>query len=170
MMGRGSRKPTPHRLAHARAGFTLVELLVVVAISLILFGLISINLGQSQTSISLSSVANTLLSDIKNQQLQAMTGGIGSTSAQQPHGLYMQAGSYTLFAGSSYSAGDSNNFVVTAPSTVSISTSFSGSTLLFTKGAGEVQSFINGSNTITLTGIGGSKTVTVGRFGALSVN
>ena len=164
-----SRNSQAHSRPH-QSGFTLIELLVVMAISIILVGLISINLGQSKTSVSLSTVTDTLLADIKQQQMQAMTGDTGSTTSQQPHGLYLQATTYTLFAGSAYSAGDSNNFAVSLPQTVSLSSTLSGSTLLFSKGSGDVQNFVNGSNTITLTGIGGSKTITIGRFGALSVN
>lgn len=154
-----------------QAGFTLIEILVVIAMSAILFGLITINLGQSRTVVSLSTVTDTLLSDIKHQQLQAMTGDIGSTNAQQPHGLYVQSSNYTLFAGSSYSGADNNNFVVSMPATISLTSAFSDNTVLFGKGTGDVQSFVNGNNTITINdNSGSSKVITIGRFGALTVN
>ncbi len=153
---------------HVSPGFTLVELLVVMAISIVLFGLISINLGQTQTSSSLASVTDTLLSDIKRQQLDAMAGSVGSASSQQPQGIYVQSSSYTLFAGSSYSASDGNNFVVNAPTNVTFGTSFGSSQVVFGKGSGEVQGFSGTNNTITVTTTGGTRTITVGRLGAVS--
>lgn len=151
-------------------GFTIIEVLVTISIALVLFGLISINLGKSSSAVSVSGVVNTLLADIKHQQLLAMGGDQGSTSSQQSQGIYLQADSYTLFAGNSYSGGDSNNFTVDLPSSVTLTTSFAGNTVLFTKGAGEVNSFVGGNNTITISDPSTSQTITIGRLGALTVN
>ena len=90
----------------SQSGFTLVELLVVIVIIAVLFALSTINLGQARISTSLTSTTNTLLADIKNQQLLAMVGEQGSTSSQQPHGLYFQNNDYVLFADSSYNSSD----------------------------------------------------------------
>ncbi len=156
--------------ATTQAGFTLIELLVVISIGLVLFGLISINLGQTQTTGSVATVVDTMLSDIKQQQLQAMVGDVGGTSSQQSQGLFIQSNNYTLFAGTSYSGADSNNFIVTMPSTITLATSFSGNTVSFAKGTGQLQSFVNGSNTITVNGKGASKVITIGRLGNVTVN
>lgn len=155
---------------HAKeSGFTLVELLIVITIIAILFVLSTINLGQAQTAASLSSVTNTLLTDLKNQQLLAMVGEEGSTSAQQPHGIYLQSSSYTLFADTAYSGSDTNNFTVSiSPDT--LTTTFPANQVVFDTGDGAVNNFTSGNNTITVAGNGSSQTVTVNRFGALAVH
>jgi prepilin-type N-terminal cleavage/methylation domain-containing protein len=152
-----------------QSGFTLIELLVVLVIIAILFGLTSVNLGHAQSSASLASVTNTLLADIKNQQILAMSGEQGSTTHQQPHGIYLQPDSYTLFADESYNGSDTNNFTVTiSPDT--LATTFPGNQLLFEVGDGAVSGFSSGNNTITITDQGGSEMITINRYGATSVN
>lgn len=151
------------------SGFTLVEFLVVIAISVILFSLMTLSLGKTQETSTVASATDTLMSDIKNQQILAMTGDKGSQTSQQPQGIHIQSNLYVLYAGSSFNSGDTNNFTVSVnPST--LSTTFPGSDLLFNKGDGSVSSFSSGSNTITITRYSTSKTITVNRFGAMTVN
>jgi len=156
-----------------QAGFTLTELLVVLAIITILFALSTIGLGKTQSVVTTSTTVDTLLADIKSQQLLAMAGGIGNTAntAAQQQGVYVQSNQYTLYAGTTFNVGDTNNYVVPAGQNISFSTTFSGGKVLFNKGAGDVSGFVNGSNTITVTSsTGGSKTITINRLGATSVN
>ncbi|HWT55736.1 MAG TPA: type II secretion system protein [Candidatus Microsaccharimonas sp.] len=157
------------RLTHQQSGFTLVELLVVMTIILILFGLSTVALGQPQNTTSSLDTVDTLLNDLKTQQLAAMSGAVGSGSSQQAAGVYVQSNQYTLFTGSSYSAGDAYNYVFTAPNGVSFRTTFPSGTVLFNKGDGSVSGFTAGSNTITVTTSAGSKVITITRFGAITV-
>lgn len=150
------------------SGFTLIEILVVVGISAVLFVLGSINLGNTQSTTSVTSAMDTLLANIKSQQLLAMSGDEGSQSSQQPHGVYLQNTSYTLFAGSTYNSSDTNNFTVNiAPDT--ITTTFPNSTLLFEVGDGAIPDFNSSDDTITITGVAKTQTITLDRFGATSV-
>lgn len=157
------------RLRNQQSGFTLVELLVVMTILLILFGLSTVALGQPQATTSSQDTVSTLVNDLKTQQLAAMSGTVGSASSQQPTGIYIQSNQYTLFTGSVYNAGDSYNYVFTAPTGVSFSATFPSSTVLFSKGDGAVSGFTAGSNTITITTSSGSKLITITRFGAINV-
>lgn len=152
------------------AGFTLVELLVVLAITTMLFGLIGINLGHPQTVASTTTSVDTLLADIRGQQLLAMVGGTGSGTSAQPHGIYLETSRYTLFADSSYNAGDSDNFVVHLSPGAQLTTSFPDIQVVFSKGTGEVENFVDGSNTITIANGGVSRTITMNRFGAPTVH
>jgi prepilin-type N-terminal cleavage/methylation domain-containing protein len=152
-----------------QAGFTLVEILVVVAIIAVIFGLSVVSLGQPQAATNRQDATDTLLSDIKNQQLFAMVGTTGSTSSQQPAGIFVQSNQYTLFTGSSYSAGDGYNYVVAAPQGTTFGTTFPSSIIQFNKGAGDVSGFINGSNTITITTSAGTRTLTFDRYGAVTI-
>lgn len=151
------------------SGFTLVEMLVVIVIIAVLFAIATINLGKTVTTASVTSDVNTLLADLKSQQLLAMIGEEGSTNTQQPHGIYIESGDYVLFADSSYVSSDPNNFPVSiSPNT--LSTTFPSSQVVFETGDGAVTGFSAGNNTITLTGNGTVQTITINRFGATTVN
>jgi prepilin-type N-terminal cleavage/methylation domain-containing protein len=152
-----------------QAGFTLVEMLVVIGIIAVLFALSAVNLGASQSSTSVATTTDTLLSDLRSQQLLAMSGGEGSANAQQPQGVYFQPNSYTLFADPTYSSSDPSNYTVNVGAN-QISTTFSSDQVVFEKGSGEVTSFSSGSNTITVSGSTDSETIIINRFGATSVN
>ncbi len=152
------------------AGFTLVEVLIVMGILIVLLGISLVNLGRPQAAANSNTTVQTLVADLKSQQLAAMSGGTGGTSSAQPYGIYVQGAQFTLFTGSSYSAGDPNNFVESAASGVALSTTLPSSTVIFQKGSGDVQGFVNGSNTITLTGKDGTHTVTIGRYGGVAYN
>jgi hypothetical protein len=135
-----------------------------------LFGLIGINLGHPQTVASATTSVDTLLADLRSQQLLAMVGGTNSSGSVQPHGIYFQATDYTLFADSSYNAGDTDNFVVQLTPGAQLTTTLPSAQVVFTEGTGEVAGFVSGSNTITLTSGDISRTITINRFGAPTVN
>jgi prepilin-type N-terminal cleavage/methylation domain-containing protein len=151
------------------SGFTIIELLVVLAIIALLFALSTINLGQAQVTASVSSVTDTLLADLKNQQILAMSGGEGSTSSQQPHGIYIQSNEYTLFDDASYNGSDPSNYTVDVNS-ITLSTTFLSNQVVFDTGDGAVASFTSGDNTITVSGNGESHTITINRVGAITVS
>ena len=150
-------------------GFTLVEIMITTAILVALCALTLINLGKPQTTASLSGAVDMLVADLRSQQQLAMSGDSGSTSSQQPQGLRLESGQYTLFAGSSYNGADTNNYTAELGDGISLSTTFPGSTILFDKSSGEVNGFSAGNNTITIQKNGDSKTITINRFGTVTV-
>ncbi|MFI5271103.1 MAG: Tfp pilus assembly protein FimT/FimU [Candidatus Saccharimonadales bacterium] len=151
-----------------QSGFTLVELMVVIAIAAILFGLTSINLGKAQQSASLSSVTQTLLADIKNQQMLAMSGGSGSSSTQQSQGVYIQSSNYTLFSGTTFNSGDTYNYSVNIDP-IQLTTTFPSGQIVFNKGDGSVANFNSSKNTVTLSESGTTKVISLNQFGSTSV-
>jgi prepilin-type N-terminal cleavage/methylation domain-containing protein len=161
----------PRFLQNSR-GFTLIEVLVVMGLVAILASFSVVNLIKPQTTASLDGVSATLVVDIKSQQNKAMSGSALSAGSAQAHGIYIQPTSYTLFKGASYSAGDVDNFVISMESDTSLSTTFGSSQIVFSQLSGEVSSFVNGSNTITVNNLngGGSKTLSLNPFGAITVN
>ncbi len=153
-------------------GFTLVEILVVMGLIAILSGVAFINFIRPQNQASLDSIVATLVADLKSQQTKAMAGDGVSAPAAQAHGIYVQSGSYTLFKGSAYSGADTDNFVVSSDTGTTLSTTLPSTQAVFTKGSGDVAGFIAGQSTITVTssGTGVSRTITLNRYGALTVN
>jgi prepilin-type N-terminal cleavage/methylation domain-containing protein len=154
----------------SQQGFTLVEMLVTLVIISMLVALSTINLSRPQTTVSLDGAVDALIADLKNQQLLAMSGDQGGTAAQQAQGIFMQSGSYTLFAGATYNVADANNFVVSTGQGITMATTFPSTRVVFNKGSGDVSGFVNGSNTITLSSSGQTKILTLSRLGAIAVN
>lgn len=140
------------------------------AILLTLIGLSAINLGRPQAAANISTTLDTMLSDLKDQQILAMSGGTGGGSTAIAYGIYIQSSQFTLFSGNSYNGSDPHNFVEMAGNRVTLSTTLPSSVIIFQKGTGDVQGYTSGSDTITLTGPNSIRTITINRFGGLSVN
>ncbi|HSE61383.1 MAG TPA: prepilin-type N-terminal cleavage/methylation domain-containing protein [Candidatus Saccharimonadales bacterium] len=158
------------RSSARQPGFTLVELLLVMGLVAVLAGITSVNLFSPQTKANINSLTDRLAADIKSQQIKAMSGDSMSASAAQEHGVYIQTGTYTLFKGTAYSGADTDNIPIASEGGVTLSTTFPSTQVVFDKGSGEVIGFTNGSNTITLSGSGETKTITINRYGAVTVN
>jgi len=133
-----------------RRGFTITELAIVMGISAILLSLATVNLSVLIPKGNVTTSTDILLTDIKQQQAKAMLGETQGQSTTNSYGIFLENNQYTLFAGSAFNATSSANMVVSVPASLEIVTNLPISTLLFTKGSGEVQGFVQGSNTVTL--------------------
>src|SRR5687768_3328092 len=108
-----ARSITP-RVGSLQAGFSLVELLVVLGLFAVMAGMVTVNLIRPQTAASITGMVDVLATNLRSQQFKAMVGDGSATGSAQSHGVYIQGNQYTLFKGSSYSAVDAENFVTTA--------------------------------------------------------
>ena len=153
----------------AQAGFTLIEILIAIGILTVLAALTVINLGQPQVTASLQGATETLVADLKGQQLQAMAGDNNGTASQQMHGLVVASNHYTLFAGASFDSGDTTNFDVTPGGAITFTSTLTDDQIQFAKGSGEVSGYDSGHNTITVHNGSDSKTVTINRLGTVTV-
>nr|MBI5455687.1 type II secretion system protein [Candidatus Levybacteria bacterium] len=150
-------------------GFTLIELVVVMGILLMLFGFMSFNLVGVQRKTSLDSTVENLVSDMATQQTKAML-GVGS-SAGDSYGIYFQSDKYTLFKGTTYSASDPTNFIISLDSGITFSNiNLPASSLIFSNRTGEISGFLAGQDTITIQDAQGVKTekITVNRYGVVT--
>jgi type II secretory pathway pseudopilin PulG len=149
----------------SQKGFTVVELLLTIGIFIVLTSIATVSLGKFERNASLSSEVNTIIPDVKEQQIKAMAGDGEGSGSISDYGIHISSTSYTLFRGT-YVAGSSSNFVVSLPANIQLSTTFPSSELIFTKGSGEVA----GPNTITLTDMTNSatKTITINKYGAIT--
>lgn len=153
-----------------KKGFTLIELLVVMGIMSILLMLVVINVIKPQSSTALEGATNTLISDLKSQQLKSMVGETGTAEAS-PSGIVFASDKYTLFSGV-HSTTDPLNFEVALGSGVRISTTFPDSRIIFATGSGEVIGFSPGANTITLQwNNSATQTIIINKYGvATNIN
>lgn len=158
---------------YSEKGFTLIELIVVLGITLLIFGFITINMASFQQKTSINTSIDKLISEIKNQQTKAMTGAEANGSGNS-YGIYYQPDRYILFTGSSYSSGDPSNFTVMLDSNSSFTNiSFPSNAIVFLQHSGEFNGFTNEKNTITLKENNGlnEKTVTLNKYGVIvSIN
>lgn len=162
---------TAPRIKYLNQGFTLIELLVVLGLVALLAVFASINLIRPQTKISVDSTVQTLISDIRQQQIKTMSGDTEGQGTALNFGVYFSPTSYTLFRGSTYNPSDISNFEVELDTNLNLSTTFGSSEVVFSRRAGEINNFVGGANTITVTNSadGESKVFFLNQLGAVSL-
>lgn len=154
-----------------RKGFTLIELGVVVTTIAILLSIITINLTSLQQHSYMDTTLETLLSDIKNQQLKSMLGDTEGEAAHEEFGIYFEADRYTLFRGTTYDSDDPFNFTITLPESIEFTNiQFPSALLIFEKGSGEVIGHTESTDSIALRNIttNETKTITVNLYGVFT--
>lgn len=143
-------------------GFTFAEAAVSMAVIAILFGIVIFNLAGEQNRTTLRSTIDTLLSDVRSQQLKTMVGVRDGKDSAGNYGVIFMQNSYVLFHGSFYSASDPSNFVVSLPSNVQISsTGFADNTIIFSAVGGEIAGFLPAGNMINLKEVNQGREVTI---------
>jgi len=157
--------------ANWRAGFTLPELLIVMAILSILFGFMTPNLLHFRQRSVLNTTVDTLVTDLKSQQNKAMVGDTEGSGTISDYGVYFETNRYILFRGSSYDPLAPSNFSINLdPSLTFSSINLPSSRVVFSKGSGET-GLVSGSDTITLTDSTNSdqKIIKINIYGAITV-
>lgn len=150
-------------------GFSLLELIVSITIVSILFALVIINLLNVKQKASLSTSIDTLITDIRNQQLKAMVGDTEGQSSMSNLGIYFATDRYTLFHGN-YSPTDPSNFTITLGDNIVFGNiSFPSSQVVFASKSGEVIG-VTGNQTIVVQDSQEQeqKTLTVNKFGVIT--
>lgn len=164
-MGSTSQSATDTR----QSGFTLLEVMLVMALLATLAGAAVINLIRPQASAVSSISLEVLTADLRSQQLRAMSGESGSGGTLQPHGIKFENDRYILFRGSSFDQSDPDNFTVETETGLTLSTTLPSSVIIFSNGSGEVQNYTEGADTITIhnSSTGESRTVAANRLGVM---
>ena len=144
-----------------RAGFTLVEMTIILGIIAILFSVTSLNLSNITPKTSLDGALQNFIVNLKQQQLLALTNNIN-------HGLYIPSDKYTVFKGNSYNPSDSSNFNFSNDD-ISWSTSASGGVIMFVKNTGNISNMVGTTITISLTQTitQQTKTITINKYGII---
>lgn len=123
----------------AQKGFTFVELLVIMAVMGILMQFGSVSLIRFQQYASTNSSISSLVRDIRQQQLRAMSGDTAGTGTRNDFGIHFLPDRYIAFFGASYSPTNPTNFVIVLEPNIRIAaTTLPGGTLIFRRGSGEI--------------------------------
>lgn len=144
------------------SGFILTELIVVMFIFAVLFGVVTVSLLTVRQKSVTYAPLDLLISDLRSQQLKAMLGDTEGQGGSSNYGIYFSQNSYTL---------ESSNFTVSLDSALQfINITFPSTSVIFAKGSGEVVGFIEGANSLTLkdTVSGEQKTLTINRLGSIT--
>lgn len=149
--------------AKAARGFTLMEILVVVGLLAIIggFGMfLSMETYRATIFKDDRSILISALYKARSQSVNNMCFGAGCTDGVS-HGVHIENGAYTVFQGTTYTVGDTNNEVIQGSPSVTVG----GLTdVVFTKLSGETI-----AGTITLTnGDGHTSTITLNSEGMIS--
>jgi len=150
-------------------GFTLIEVVIAVGVFFMLFGFIILNLPSVIRSENVNTTVDTLITDIRSQQVKAMSGA-GDGTAGSSFGIYFASDRYVLFRGSVYSPSDTSNFTVNLDPSLNISNvTFPSSVLVFSQASGSAKGYVSGSDTLVVKNLVGiqQKTVRVNRFGTV---
>ncbi|MCX6704385.1 MAG: type II secretion system protein [Candidatus Woesebacteria bacterium] len=136
-------------------GYTLIELLVSMGILAILFAITTINISPLPSNTLQTTNLDTLLSDIRSQQTQAMTNDAS-------YGVHFEPGSYTLFTGESYTQGLSANTVISLDSGIVFSNvTFPNSVIVFSPGTGDIVGYTAGADSFVIKSSVTNKSTTV---------
>lgn len=152
-------------------GFSLLEVMITTSVMAVLFGIITFNLLRTQGSTSERSNLDNLVSDIRSQQLKAMTGSTEGRAAASNYGVYFLSDRYTLFNGNSYNAADPTNYTIQLPEDIEItSTTLPSNTLLFSVLSGEVVGYSDSSNSIIFKSLSTNDqtVITLNRYGVIT--
>ncbi len=142
-------------------GFTFPEVIVILGIVAVLFGIVTVSLLRIQRSPQVRTTATILMTDIKSQQLKAMMGDTQGTGVRELYGVAVEPSQYVLFRGNTYIPENPANAPVEFGPSLLASTTIPGGTLLFAKGSGEIIGHIDGADTVTLSNKDNGQAVTL---------
>ena len=145
------RQETTKLKLQLNSGLTLIELLLVIGILAVLFSIGFVSLANINVISGNNSASVVLISDLKTQQIKAMTGDTEGRGIPDNYGVKILPSSYVLFHGLSYNASDTSNFSVPVDSGYILSTTFPNSTIIFASESGQLIGFVANQNTISLT-------------------
>jgi len=149
-------------------GSTIIELIVVMTIIGIFARIVTFNLYRSHQRAGRTVTRNTLLSDMRLQQMRAISGEVAQEGEHDDYSLYFEEDGYTLFPGSVYESSNPDNRKVTLNSVFMFSdVTFPSDTLTFERISGQVQNYASESDSVTVTNrqTGESFTVWVNAYG-----
>lgn len=154
-------------------GFTLIELIVIMAIFGLLLGLVGLNLSTSRQSAVRNSAVSVLVSELKSAQLKSMQFDTQGEVSNLDYGVYFTTDSYILFSGSTYNNSDPDNYIVNLDNGIEFSEiNLPSDQIVFVRGSGEVLNFDSGQNYVVLSDTRDSTQYRIqfNKFGVITYN
>ncbi len=158
------------------SGFTLLETIIVIAIFLLLSALVLPNSLNFRSSSSINTIVSTFMTDLKNQQIKAMTGDTEGRGFPDTYSIYVKSAtpsSYVLFHGQNYSQSDTSNFAIVIDGQYLLSATFPSSKIVFASGSGEILNYVATQSSVTIKEkrTGQQKVIQLNKYGvATSIN
>lgn len=144
------------------SAFTVPELIVVLAMMGILLALTSMNLLSAYTSTSLGTSIDTLITDIKQQQLKSMLGDTQGLSSHDAYGIYFEPDRYILFQGANHQANPLSDYTVNLGPNLQFSNIMVlNSEIVFASVSGEIANYDPVYHYLTLKDINSGETKTI---------
>ncbi len=156
--------------SHRNQGFSLLEIIVVMAVVGGLFVLGANTLFAPQRTNTLDTTIDTLLAEISNQQNKSMNSDTSTGTAKSSYGLYFSATGYTTFQGSTYTAGNSTNFTTPLHENLRFSSiDLPNSQIIFATGSGAMTNYSASHTTVVIQdSVGGlTKTLHLNQYGVV---
>lgn len=152
-----------------KAGYTMIEVALVISLTAALITVATANIATVQHANYLALSKDKLISDLKEQQIKAMVGDTEGRATHDHYSIRIEQSRYILFHGSSYNANDSSNVIITVDSPIQLTTTFANAQIVFSSVTGEIMSYVNGQNTITVTNTssGQQNILTLNRYGVV---
>lgn len=153
-----------------KQGFTLLELLLVLAILGVLFALSIANISNVIPSANLEQAIDILRADTREQQMKAMMGYEAITGGASEYGVYFADDHYTIFTGSNFVPGNEENYDIELPAGLIFeNVLLPQAVVVFAHGSGDVVNFdpLNHSITIKNTVTQQSVELSINQYGLL---
>lgn len=149
-----STRSRPAKLWSTTSGYTIVELLVVLAIMTVLVGIVSVTMSNYASRQSLNSIHQEVIDGIENARRNTLA-SLNNTT----YGVYVGTTSIAFFEGTSYSPSNPTNEYIPYTGKISATSSLSGGSwaVVFNRLNGEPSAY----GTIVLTDISNQAHATV---------
>lgn len=130
-------------------GFSLIEILLVISLLTIILAISVPNLFNLSSQANISSISLDIKSLLREAQSKAMNTDTQEQPTTFEFGIHFESNSYTLFKGSSYNSSDPDNFVVSTPNSIVLSSNLKcnstpldcANSVVFSRISGEVINF-----------------------------
>jgi prepilin-type N-terminal cleavage/methylation domain-containing protein len=153
-----------------RKGLTLTEIIIVIGLIALLSVFLTTNVFKSRNVIALDTSIDSLINDIKGQQIQAMTGYNQFSDVNNYYGIYFESNRYILFHSSTYQPALATNFSVNLSNGNQFSViNFPDNQIVFSSASGKITNFNPSVNSLTIRNINSNdqKTLYFNNYGVV---
>ncbi|MEX0616342.1 MAG: type II secretion system protein [Candidatus Woykebacteria bacterium] len=155
------------------SGFTLIEIILVIALFSLAFGFILVSITRPKSQADIRAAEDQIYFALKEAQNLAMVGSTGGSSSAESHGVHFEQNKIVIFKGASYNLSDTANLETTFEPSISISPiNLPSSNIIFSKLSGEVQNYSGAQNNFALTesNTGQTRAFTINQYGRVTIN